>query len=78
MEKKLAWNKSATKRLTKDLKRISEEDSISQAEGVEDAILNCINKALKNPERYPPDKYKIKNEDNNHRAFETHSFRVSY
>ncbi|MEQ9285919.1 MAG: type II toxin-antitoxin system RelE/ParE family toxin [Cyclobacteriaceae bacterium] len=76
MEKGLTWNKSAANRLSRELKRIS-QDSILQAERVEEGILKCLDRALKNPESYPLDKYKLKN-NGDHRAFETHSYRVSY
>lgn len=78
MEKnrKLIWDQQALTRLEKSLERISKK-SIQQAEQVEQAILERIEITRVHPERHPPDKYKKKN-PGNYRAFETHSYRVSY
>jgi len=57
MEKVIVWNKRPSKFLVQALKRIS-EDSLLQAERVEDAILTSIKDLVQNPERYPPDKFK--------------------
>ena len=76
MERKIAWNKRPAFRLDKELRRISEESDL-QAERVETAILNKLEKARINPEINPPDKYKTSN-TGYFRAFETHSYRVAY
>jgi plasmid stabilization system protein ParE len=78
MEKsrKLIWDQQALIRLEKSLEWIS-ETSIQQAELVEQAILEKIEIVRINPERYSPDKYK-RNNPGNYRAFETHSYRISY
>lgn len=51
--------------------------SIQQAEAVSNAIINKLDLASQNPERFPPDKFK-KNNSGIFRSFETHSYRVSY
>lgn len=76
MERVIVWNKRPSKFLVQALKRIS-EDSLLQAERVEDAILTSIKDLVQNPERYPPDKFK-KNNSGNFRAFEKLSFRIAY
>jgi plasmid stabilization system protein ParE len=76
MERVIVWNKRPSKFLSRALKRIS-EDSLLQAERVEEAILTSIAELVPNPERYPPDKFK-KNNAGNFRAFEKLSFRIAY
>ncbi|MBX9781834.1 MAG: type II toxin-antitoxin system RelE/ParE family toxin [Chitinophagaceae bacterium] len=41
-------------------------------------ILFKISGIIPNPEIHPPDKFKINNHENQYRAFEIHSIRVSY
>lgn len=76
MERKIVWNRDAVKYLALQLKEISKE-SIKNAELIENAILSRLETAIDYPEKYPKDKYKKSNQGN-FRAFETHSFRVSY
>ena len=76
MERVIVWNKRPSKFLAQALKRIS-EDSLLQAERVEEAILTSIAGLIPNPEKYPPDKFK-KNNPGNYRAFEKLSFRIAY
>lgn len=78
MEKgrKLIWDERALIRLEKSLRWIS-ETSIQQAELIEQAILENVEMIRTHPERHPPDKYK-RNNPGNYRAFETHSYRISY
>ena len=76
MERVIVWNKRSTKFLRQALKRIS-EDSLLQAERVEEVLLTAIAGLHTNPERYPPDKFK-KNNPGNFRAFEKLSFRIAY
>ncbi len=78
MEKnrRVIWDQHALIRLEKSLEWIS-ETSIQQAEQVEHAILNKLEIIRAHPERYPPDKYK-KGNQGSYRAFETHSYRISY
>ncbi len=75
-ERRLIWDRQALVRFRKSLDWIS-DNSIQQAELVETAILEKLNIAIKNPEYFPPDKFKKVN-DGSLRAFETHSYRVSY
>jgi plasmid stabilization system protein ParE len=72
----IKWNKKAVMQLEEAKKHI-EKDSIQNAEKVEDAIFATIGKIPQHPERYPKDKFKIKN-DGSFRAFELHHYRVSY
>ena len=52
-------------------------DSIINAEKLAADILKQLSKAARNPEFFPPDKYK-QNNDNSYRAFERHRYRVAY
>ncbi|MBN7813292.1 type II toxin-antitoxin system RelE/ParE family toxin [Algoriphagus sp. H41] len=73
---KVIWSKAAVNRLSEHLKWVA-EDSLLQAERVEEGILKEIEELSLHPERYPVDRFKI----NNHgdfRAFEKFSLRVSY
>ena len=74
--RKVKWSSGALQNMVIVLTRIS-ESSLKQAEEVEKAILYRIESACVRPERYPPDKFK-RNNSGLFRAFETHSFRVSY
>ncbi|WP_194974477.1 type II toxin-antitoxin system RelE/ParE family toxin [Aquiflexum lacus] len=76
MARKIIWEEHALKLFAKAIKRIS-KDSVQQAEMVEKAILEKIEELLNHPEKYPPDKFKLHN-DGIFRAFETHSYRISY
>lgn len=76
MEKIIVWNKRPSNFLAQALKRIS-EDSVIQAERVEEAILTSIEGIIANPEKYPPDKFK-KDNSGKYRAFEKLSFRIAY
>ncbi len=76
MERKIIWNKRPSKSLTKALKYIS-EDSLLQAERVEEGIISAIGELPNKPEKYPPDKYKLNN-SGNFRAFELFNYRISY
>ena len=78
MEKvrKLIWDEQALIALEKSLKWIS-KTSIQQAEQVEQAILEKLERIRVHPELYPPDKYRSDN-PGNYRAFETHSYRIGY
>jgi len=75
-DRKLIWDQQALASLEKSLEWISGV-SIQQAEQVERAIIDRIEIIRVHPERYPPDKYKQSNAGN-YRAFETHSYRISY
>ena len=69
-----------TNRARKNLKQVYDyirEDSPQNAYKVVEAISTAVYKAIKNPEVYRPDKYKINN-DGSYRAFEKHRYRVVY
>jgi plasmid stabilization system protein ParE len=74
--RKVIWESSALDYLEATLEWIS-RDSITQADKVEKAILESIEKVIINPECFPPDRFKDDN-SGNYRAFETHSLRVAY
>jgi plasmid stabilization system protein ParE len=74
--RKIKWSPSALQSLLFALTRIS-ADSVQGAEEVEKAIMGRIETAAFRPERYPVDKFK-RDKSDQFRAFETHSFRVSY
>lgn len=76
MALKIVWNKQALENIAKAIEWISKE-SITQAENVEEAIITKVEELSKNSEKHPPDKFKSNNKGN-YRAFETHSYRVSY
>ena len=54
------------------------KDSPQNAVKVKHEILTRISELLANPERYPPDKFKLLNAQSKFRAFELHKIRVSY
>ncbi|SMD44074.1 Plasmid stabilization system protein ParE [Aquiflexum balticum DSM 16537] len=76
MERKIIWEDHAIELFIKAIEWIS-KDSVFQAEKVEKAILEKIEELPNYPEKYPPDKFKLQN-PGLFRAFETHSYRVSY
>jgi len=76
MALKIVWNKLALENIGKAIEWISKE-SIQQAENVEEAIITEVEALVENPEKHPHDKLKSNNKGN-YRAFETHSYRVSY
>ncbi len=53
------------------------KDSPQNAAKVLEEIVKMAEKAVANPERYGPDKYKIDN-DGSYRAFEKYHYRVAY
>ena len=78
MEKRrlIVWNQAALVSLENALQRIATNSPL-QAERVEQAVLSKLQEIVRNPEHYPPDKYK-KDNPGNYRAFETHNYRISY
>ncbi len=74
--RQIKWNNKAIISFKKALWWIGDH-SIQQAEVVEEILLSCISKIALHPEIYPPDKYK-KTNSGSYRAFETHSYRVSW
>ncbi len=72
----IKWNKSALNQLINAISYIQEQ-SIQASETVQVDILTSISKLIDNPEKFPPDKFKLKN-DKSFRAFELHSYRIAY
>lgn len=71
------WNKGAYTSFQKAYQNIK-KDSLQNAEMVRDEILRIIRDDLpENPEKFPPDKFKMNN-NGYYRAFEIHSYRISY
>ena len=77
MEKRtVIWTVRAAKQLEGVYKHIA-KDSILQADNVFDKIKSSADDVPNNPEKYPPDKYKINNKGN-YRAYEIYRYRISY
>jgi plasmid stabilization system protein ParE len=72
----LVWTKRSTNQISAIFELIS-EDSPKNALKVVNDIATAAEKVIKNPEFYPPDKYK-KNNDGSYRAFEKHHYRIAY
>jgi plasmid stabilization system protein ParE len=72
----LVWTKRSTNQIAAIFELIS-EDSPKNALKVVNDIATAAEKAIKNPEYYPPDKYK-NNNDGSYRAFEKHHYRIAY
>jgi plasmid stabilization system protein ParE len=53
------------------------KDSPQNAEKFRSKILTSIKELIENPEKYPPDKYKINN-DGSFRAYEIYKYRITY
>jgi plasmid stabilization system protein ParE len=76
MVKEVIWDELARTTL-KDAYDYIKKDSIQQAEKVKQEILQASKNLADHPEMYPPDKYR-KDKDTRFRAFEKHSYRISY
>jgi plasmid stabilization system protein ParE len=76
MAREIIWAKQALASLVDAITWISEQ-SPQQASMVEEAILKQIEASAEHPEKHPMDKFKLDN-PGHYRAFETHSYRVSY
>lgn len=74
--RRIDWDRQALRQFNKAILYIAEE-SVQNAENVRTEIVEKIEALLPNPEKYPPDKYKVEN-DGNFRAFELHRLRVAY
>ena len=53
------------------------KDSVQNAEKVKIKILASLKVLIKDPERHPPDKYKLNN-DGTFRAYELYKYRITY
>lgn len=72
----ICWSKTATKQFEIAIAYIA-LDSIANAEKVSKDIFKELDKVVKNPEFFPPDKYK-QNNNGSYRAFEKHHYRIAY
>ena len=72
----VVWNLRASQAFKKLYNHIHNQSPVN-AEKVRKEITQIVDNLLKNPEKYPPDKYK-KNNPGNYRAFEKYSYRVAY
>jgi plasmid stabilization system protein ParE len=70
------WNKSALNQLIKVIEFIKKQ-SVQGSETVQADIITEIGSLTIHPEKFPPDKYKTNN-DKSFRAFELHSYRITY
>lgn len=74
--RRIDWSRQALLQFNKAILHIA-ADSVQSAENVQAEILEKIEGIVVSPERYPPDKYKLRN-DGAYRAFELHRLRVAY
>jgi plasmid stabilization system protein ParE len=74
--RRIDWSRQALLQFNKAILHIA-ADSVQNAENVQADILEKIEGIVTSPERYPPDKYKLKN-DGTYRAFELHRLRIAY
>ena len=72
----IVWTKRAQQHMKQAYEYIA-VDSVQNATKVLNDIVASMDKAISNPEFYPPDKYKIDN-DGSYRAFEKHHYRIAY
>ncbi|RFS21988.1 type II toxin-antitoxin system RelE/ParE family toxin [Chitinophaga silvatica] len=72
----VVWTMMSQKQMRQAFKHIS-KDSPKNAAKVIEEIVEAVQKATSNPERYSPDKFKTDN-DGSFRAFEKHHYRVSF
>ena len=72
----IIWDTYAEEKLM-DLYHYIAEKSIIQADNVLNAIFETTESLEGNPEKFPLDRFKTKN-DNSYRAFEMYNIRISY
>ncbi|RPD41924.1 type II toxin-antitoxin system RelE/ParE family toxin [Chitinophaga barathri] len=75
-KKIIVWSPEAKRQIKEAYKYIS-KDSPKNAIRVRSDIVTLTRMLSPNPEHYPVDKYKLNN-DGTFRAFEKHSYRISY
>ena len=75
-EVKIVWDPEAKESFKKFLKHIR-TDSLQAAEKMRADVLMIVESIPKNPHKFPPDKFKEKN-DGSFRAFEKHNCRITY
>lgn len=76
VKKIIKWDRIAVHQLDKAIDYI-EKNSVKNAGNTLSDILEKINRLPDYPEMYPPDKYKMANDDN-YRAFKLHRYRIIY
>lgn len=72
----VVWTKRSQKQMRQVFRYIS-KDSPKNALRVVLEIAEAVEKAIPNPEKYAPDKYKTDN-DGSYRALEKHHYRVAF
>lgn len=72
----VVWTRRSQQQMKNAFEHISKKSDQNAAKVLED-IIKAANKAIPNPEIYPPDKFK-KNNDGSYRSFEKHKYRVAY
>lgn len=75
MNRKISWDKEAALYLSRSIRHIRKE-SPQNADKIRQETIQRIGDLSRNPEIYPPDKYKLNN-DGSYRYFELHRHRVS-
>lgn len=73
----IIWTETTKKQLEQIYLYIAEASSITQADNVFENLVNSTSKLPEQPQKNPPDKYKIDN-DSSYRAYEIYHFRISY
>lgn len=76
MVRTVIWPNIVQKQLEKVYLFIS-QDSMANAQRVKSEIFAATTALIANPEKYPPDKYRLRN-DGTVRAFELYHYRISY
>lgn len=76
LSRKVVWGKTAFRHFEKAISFI-ENDSPQNSIRFKENILTKIEALVSNPEKFPADKMKAKN-DGNYRCFEFHHYRISY
>ena len=72
----VVWDNEAKAQLRKAYNYIK-KDSLQSAEKVKKEIAQIAKDLIKNPQFYPPDKYRHNN-DGSFRAYELHHYRIAY
>jgi plasmid stabilization system protein ParE len=72
----LVWTKRSSNQMLAVYKYISEDSPKNALKVINDIVL-AVEKAIRNPAFYPPDKYK-KNNNGSYRALEKHHYRIVY
>lgn len=75
-EKRIVWSVLAQEHL-KEIFDYIRKDSVQNAEEIKRKVFGSTNSLIENPEKFPADKYKEKN-DGTFRAYEIYKYRVSY